>query len=44
VKKLQTQNVQEIQDRTKGPNLSIIGIEMSKNSQLKGQKTSSRKL
>jgi hypothetical protein len=33
-----TQSVQEIQDTTKRPNLRIIGIEESKDSQLKDQK------
>jgi prefoldin subunit 5 len=35
-KKLLTQNIQEIQDTRKRPNLRIIGIEKSKDSQLKG--------
>jgi hypothetical protein len=36
-KKLLIQNIQEIQDTMRGPNLRIIGIEESKDSQLKGQ-------
>ena len=35
-KKLLTQNIQEIQDTMRRPNLRIIGIEESKDSQLKG--------
>jgi hypothetical protein len=35
-KKLLTQNIQEIQDTMKRPNLRIIDIEESKESQLKG--------
>ena len=35
-KKLLTQNIQEIQDTMRRPNLMIIGIEESKDSQLKG--------
>ena len=35
-KKLVTQNIQEIQDTMRRPNLRIIGIEESKDSQLKG--------
>ena len=35
-KKLLTQNIQEIQDTIRRPNLRIIGIEESKDSQLKG--------
>ena len=35
-KKLLTQNIQEIQDTMRRPNLRIIGIEESENSQLKG--------
>ena len=35
-KKLLTQNIQEIQDTMKRPNLRIIGIEESEDSQLKG--------
>ena len=35
-KKLLTQNIQEIQDTMRRPNLKIIGIEESKDSQLKG--------
>ena len=35
-KKLLTQNIQEIQDTMRRPNLSIIGIEESEDSQLKG--------
>jgi chromosome segregation ATPase len=31
-----TQNIQEIQDRVRKPNLRLIGIEESKDSQLKG--------
>jgi hypothetical protein len=36
-KKLLTQNIQEIQDTVKRPNIRIIGREESKESQLKGQ-------
>ena len=36
-KKLLTQNIQEIQDTMTRQNLRIIGIEESKDSQLKGQ-------
>jgi peptidoglycan hydrolase CwlO-like protein len=35
-KKLLTQNIQEIQDTMRRPNLRIIGIEESKDSQIKG--------
>jgi hypothetical protein len=35
-KKLLTQNIQKIQDTMKRPNLRLIGIEESKDSQLKG--------
>ena len=35
-KKLLTQNIQEIQDTMRRPNLRILGIEESKNSQLEG--------
>jgi hypothetical protein len=35
-KKILTQNIQEIQDTMKRPNLRIIGIEKSEDSQLKG--------
>jgi hypothetical protein len=35
-KKLLTQNIQEIQDTMRRPNLRIIGIEESKDFQLKG--------
>ena len=35
-KKLLTQNIQEIQDTMRKPNLRIIGIEKSEDSQLKG--------
>jgi hypothetical protein len=35
-KKLLTQNIQEIQNAMKRPNLRIIGIEESEDSQLKG--------
>ena len=35
-KKLLTQNIQEIQDTMRRPNLRILGIEESKDSQLKG--------
>ena len=35
-KKLQTQNLQEIQETMKRPNLKIIGIEEGEESQLKG--------
>ena len=36
-KKVLTQNIQEIQNTMKRPNLKIIGIEESKDSQSKGQ-------
>ena len=35
-KKLVTQNIQELQDTIRRPNLRIIGIEESKDFQLKG--------
>jgi len=35
-KKLLTQSIQEIQDTVKRPNLKMIGIEESENSQFKG--------
>ena len=35
-KKLLTQNIQEIQDKMRRPNLRIIGIEESEDFQLKG--------
>ena len=35
-KKLLTQNIQEIQDTMRRPNLRIIGIDEGKDSQLKG--------
>jgi hypothetical protein len=35
-KKLLAQNIQKIQDTMRRPNLRIIGIEESKDSQLKG--------
>jgi wobble nucleotide-excising tRNase len=35
-KKLLTQNIQEIQDTMRRPNLQVIGIEESEDSQLKG--------
>jgi hypothetical protein len=35
-KKYQTQNIQEIPDTMRRPNLKIIGIEESKDSQVKG--------
>jgi hypothetical protein len=35
-KKFLTQNIQEIQDTMRRPNLRIIGVEESENSQLKG--------
>jgi hypothetical protein len=37
-KNLLTQNIQEIQDTMKIPNLRIVGIEESKDAQLKGPK------
>jgi hypothetical protein len=36
IKKILTQNIQEIQDTTRRPNLRIIGIEESEDFQLKG--------
>jgi hypothetical protein len=36
-KKLLIQNIHEIQDKMRRPNLSMIGIEESEDSQLKGQ-------
>jgi hypothetical protein len=36
-KKIITPNIQKIQDTMRRPNLRIIGIEESKDSQLKGQ-------
>ena len=38
-KKLITQNIQEIQDTMRRPNLNIIGVEESEASQLKGPVT-----
>jgi hypothetical protein len=35
-KKLLTQKIQEVQDTMRRPNLRIIGVEESENSQLKG--------
>ena len=35
-KRILTQNIQEIQDTMRRPNLRIIGIEESKDSQIKG--------
>ena len=43
-KKLLTQNIQEIQDTRRRPNLRIIGIEEHEDSQLKGPVISSTKL
>jgi hypothetical protein len=43
-KKLLTQNIQEIQDIMRRPNLRIIGIEEKEDSQLKGPVISSTKL
>jgi hypothetical protein len=37
MQKLLTQSIQEIQDTTRTPNLRIIDIEESKDSQIKGQ-------
>ena len=42
-KKLLTQNIQEIQDTMKRPNLRIIRIEENEDSQLKWPKMSSKK-
>ena len=44
LKKILTQNIQEIQDTMRRPNLRIIGIEESEDSQLKGPVISSTKL
>jgi hypothetical protein len=35
-KKILTQNIQEIQDTTRRPNLRIIGVDENEDSQLKG--------
>jgi prefoldin subunit 5 len=43
-KKPLTQNIQEIQDTVRRPNLRIIGIEENEDSQLKGPVISSTKL
>ena len=43
-KKLLTQNIQEIQDTMRRPNLRIIGIEESEDSQLKGPVNSFNKI
>jgi hypothetical protein len=43
-KKLLTHNIQEIQDTMRRPNLRIIGIEESEDSQLKGPVNIFRKL
>jgi hypothetical protein len=43
-KKLLTQNIQEIQNTMRRPNLRIIGIEEREDSQLKGPVISSTKL
>jgi hypothetical protein len=43
-KKILTQNIREIQDTMRRPNLRIIGIEENKDFQLKDQETSSTKL
>jgi hypothetical protein len=43
-KKLLSQNIQEIQNAMKRPNLRIIGIEESEVPNSKGQQTSSTKL
>ena len=43
-KKILTQNIQEIQDTMRRPNLRKIGREESEDSQLKGQQISSTKL
>ena len=43
-KQLLTQNIQEMQDTMRRPNLRIIGIEESEDSNLKGQQISSMKL
>jgi hypothetical protein len=41
-KKILTQNIQEIQDTVKRPNLRIIGIDENEDFQLKGQLISSK--
>jgi hypothetical protein len=41
-KKLLTQNIQEIQDTMRRPNLRAVGIEKSKDSQLKGPVSSTK--
>ena len=43
-KKFQTQNIQEIQDTLQRPNLRIIRIEVSKDSQLKGSENIFKKI
>ena len=43
-KKILTQNIQEIQDTMRRPNLQIVGIERRKISNLKGQQISSTNL
>jgi hypothetical protein len=42
--KVQTQNIQEIQDTMKRPNLRIIGIKESEDSQLKGPVNNFKKI
>jgi chromosome segregation ATPase len=43
-KKILTQNIQEIQDTMRGPNLRIIDVDENEDFQLKGQSISSTKL
>jgi chromosome segregation ATPase len=43
-KRILTQNIQEIQDTTRSPNLQIIGVDENEDFQLKGQQISSTKL
>jgi hypothetical protein len=43
-KKVVTQNIQEIQDKMRKPNLRIIGLEESKDSQIRGPVNSFNKI
>ena len=43
-KKILTQNLQEIQDTMRRPNLQIIGVDENEDFQIKGQEISSTKL
>jgi hypothetical protein len=43
-KKILTQNIQEIQDKMRRPNLRIIGVDENEDSQLKGPANMFKKL